>query len=487
MIKFGEWFPDQGALENRGAIIAKNVIPRLDGYSPLSDIAVYSSALTARCQGAFAVRDSSNNVNWFAGDASKLYQIVTGTSWTDVSRVGGYSTSDFLNWKFCIFGNRVIATNYNDLIQNFVMGSSSVFADLYANLKARYCAVVKDFVFYAYTNDTVDGERPQRVRWTALNDPTDITVSPTTQSDFQDLVGDGGEITGLITGVAGADVIIVMRNAMWKGTYTGDSLIFRFDKIEGAKGCFVPGSLCQFAGLFFYLAEDGWYMSDGLSSQSIGAEKINKWFFADFMNSKYYLSSSMIDPINQLMIFSYPDNDSGVIANKLLIYNFFVKRFAYGVNNLEYIFPAYTLATSIDDFGATSIDSLPFSLDSGVYAGGVLRLSAFDSSHRMNFMTGATLEATIDTGEAQVTPGKRSFVTEIWPYIDGGTVTVKVGSRNLPTETVSFTSSISVNGIGFAPCRSDARFHRVRLIVAAGGSWGHAQGINPKISGSSWR
>lgn len=487
MIPFGEWLPDQPDLSNPGSLIAKNVIPRANSYSPLSDIDIYTGAIDTACMGAFAVRDASNTVNWFSGTLAKLWHIQTGTVWDDVSVGGGYSTPADGNWKFCVFGNRVIATNYGDNIQNYTMGSSTDFAALYMDLKAKYCAVVKDFVIYANTHDTVDGDRPQRVRWTAINDPTDITVSPTTQSDFQDLVGEGGEITGIVTGVAGADALIIMRNAIWKMNYTGDALIFRFDKIEGAKGCFVPGTLSQFAGLFFYCAEDGWYMSDGLSSSPIGAEKANKWFFGDFMQTKYFLVSSIIDPVNQIMICSYADNDSGDIANKLFIYNFYVKKFSYGVMDIEYIFPAYTLATSIDDFGSTSIDAIPFSLDSGVYAGGVLRLAAFDTDHKMNFMTGDALEAIIETGEAQITPGKRSFVTEIWPYVDGGTVTVELGTRNKTGDDVTWSSSSSVNNVGFAPFRSDARFHRARITIAAGGLWTHAQGVQPEVSGSSWR
>lgn len=488
MLKFGPWAPDLPALENPGALIAKNLIPLQDSYGPLSDIEPFTNALTARCQGAFAARDSSGNVNIFAGDATELYRLSTGSTWENVSQATTtYATSSVNKWDFCNFGDRVIATNYSDLVQNYIIGTSTDFDDLYADFKAKYCAVVRDFVVYAYTNESGDGEQPQRVWWTGINDPTTVAPSPTTQSDFQDLLGEGGEITGIVTGLAGADAIIIQRNALWKMNYTGDQLIFRFDKIEGAKGCFVPGSISQFGGMFFYLAEDGWYQCDGLSSIPIGAGRINKWFFADFMATKSHLVSSMVDPINQVMICSYPDNDSDAVSNKLIIYNFLWQKFSYGELASEFIFPAYTLASSIDDFGSTSIDAIPFSLDSAVYAGGVLRLSAFDATHMLNYMTGDALEATIDTGEAQVTPGKRSFVTEIWPYIDGGSVSIYIGTRNLPTESVTWAGPYSVNSLGYAPLRSDARYHRVRAVVAAGGAWTHAQGINPKIAGSSWR
>jgi hypothetical protein len=488
MLNFGPFQPDQPDLENGGLLDARNVIPRLNSYSPLSGVTAYTDALNARCQGAAAIRDQTGNTHWFAGTVNKLYHITTGTSWDDVSQATTtYVTSEVNRWNFCQFGPRVIATNYNNDVQNYILASSTDFNDLYVGFKAKYCAVVRDFVVYGFINESGDGEQSQRVWWTGINDPTTITPSAITQSDYQDLVGDGGEITGIVTGLAGADAIIVQRNALTKMNYTGDQLIFRFDKVEGAKGCAYPGSISQYAGMFFYLSEDGWYKSDGISSEPIGATKINKWFFERFLTTSSHLMSSMIDPINQLMLCNFPDTQAGTTANKLLLYNFFVKKFTYGDLASEFIFPAYTLATDIDSFSTTSIDAIPFSLDSAVYAGGLLRVAAFDNTHMMNFLNGDALEATLETGEAQITPGKRSFVTEIWPKIDGGTWTVQLGSRNKPDETLSWTSAIDVNAFGFAPFRSDARYHRVKLVGEAGGSWEHAQGLDPKVGPSSWR
>ena len=75
----------------------------------------------------------------------------------DKSKGGGYNNSTTENardfWSFCQFGNRVIATNFAYNIQSFVEGTSTAFADL-VSLKAKYVAVIRDFVFAGYTNES---------------------------------------------------------------------------------------------------------------------------------------------------------------------------------------------------------------------------------------------------------------------------------------------------------------------------------------------
>ena len=79
-IPVGEWLPDQPDLGNR-ATVAKNVIPWKDSYKSFPALTQTSTnALTGRCQGAFFARDSAANVYNFAGDETKVYQLLDGNS-----------------------------------------------------------------------------------------------------------------------------------------------------------------------------------------------------------------------------------------------------------------------------------------------------------------------------------------------------------------------------------------------------------------------
>jgi len=161
---------------NDGSDVMLNVVPRTaKSYGPMPSMAVYSGALTARCQGAVAELDSAGNVFNFAGDATKLYRLASGSiSWVDVSRLAGgaYACPADALWKFAFMNGRVIATNYIDDVQGFLIDSAANFSQLSAGApKARYCAVIKNFLMLANTTDAVNGPQPQCVWWSALNDP----------------------------------------------------------------------------------------------------------------------------------------------------------------------------------------------------------------------------------------------------------------------------------------------------------------------------
>lgn len=485
MLQFGPWLPDLPELQNPGALVAKNVLPRSASYSPMSGGASYSDALSARCQGGFATKSLSGSVSVFAGDETKLYRSTDGSSWDDVSVGGGYATNADDRWSFAQFGNRVVATNYSNNLQSYVIGASTDFAELTA-IKAKHVAVVRDFVMIGNTYDGTDAEQSQRVRWSAINDPTSWSVSATTQADYQDLVGDGGAVMALIGGASSADVVILQERAVWRGNYVGTPLIFAFDRVENGRGCMASGSVCQHGGRFFYLAEDGFYMSDGVGLVPIGHDAVNKWFLARLNTGYVDRISSLIDPINQMAIWSYPSQSSSGINDELIIYNWAANRWSYGELDAEFIFSSLTSGTDLDSISG-SLESLAFGLDSTVWKGGRLRLAYFNDNHEMGFLTGSALAATIDTTEGQIAQGRRSLVTEVWPKVDGGTTTVQIGTRNLPTDSVTWSSAASVNNVGFAPVRSDARFHRVRINIAAGGSWTHAQGVDVKTTSSGWR
>ena len=127
---------------------------------------------------------------------------------------------------------------------------------------------------------------------------------------------------------------------------------------------------------------------------------------------------------------------------------------------------------------STNIDTLPESLDSDAWKGGKLRFAAFDTAHKLSYFTGTNMAATIDTGEAQLALGRRALAREVWPLVDGGTVTCQVGGRNILTETPTFDAAAAQNSTGFCPVRNESRYQRFRINVAAGGTWNHGQGAD---------
>jgi hypothetical protein len=274
IIEFGEWLPDLPDFMNPGATVAQNVIPAGASYQSFPSQTVFSSALTARCQGAISTKDQDGNTALFAGDATKLYKN-TSSSYNDVSLVGGYNTSTEEAWHFARFGNRVIATNFADNPQTWTLGSSSAFANLTTALKARYVCKVRNFLMFGNTFDGSDGNVPHRVRWSGIGDPTDFTVSASTQSDFNDLDSEFGWVRQVVGGEYG---VVFQERAISRMTYAGSPTIWQFDQVESSKGTQSPYGVVRVGNLIFYPGIDGFYAFNGSESVPIGANKIDKTF-----------------------------------------------------------------------------------------------------------------------------------------------------------------------------------------------------------------
>ena len=480
-LPFGEYLPDLPAFQNPGALEALNVIPAINSYRPFPAFTAISNALTARAQGAIVVVALDRSTMQFTGDATKLYRLISTspTTWSDVSRTvgGAYATATDGGWSFCQFGQYVIACNGVDANQVFNTSGGTNFAALAASSPiARYTAPGREFVFLANL-----ASFQNRVQWSPINNPLGTWgTDATTQADYQDLP-DGGEVTG-ITG--GEYVLAFQKEGIHRFTYQGPPLVWRRDKISNKLGCALPGSLAQYGDRVFFADSTGFYqIGGGQQITPIGNNKVDSTFWADLDRSFDYRVVAAVDPVNKLYIVLYPGaGSSGGTPNKMLVYSWGSDRWARVENALDFIYSGISQSSyTLDGLDAvsSSLDALPFSLDSGVWSGvGRLLLAGFDTTFKSGYFNGAAMAATIDTTEIQPGTPNRSLVRTVRPLVDGGTVTVASVSRNRQPDTPTIGSDMSMTTDGIVPVNKDARYHRFRTKVAAGGTWTHAIGVD---------
>ena len=475
MIKFGEWLPDQADILNPGVTVATNVLPAANGYGSMKSFVEYSNAADNTIKGIFAAKNISGNTKLFAGDVGKLYlHNSTNNNLVDVSNTGGYSLGSDERWRFAQFGDDLIAVGgIGEDIQKFTLSTDSSFSDLSGTPpKADFIAVVRDFVWVANI-DSGSGRQPYRCYWSGFNDATSWT-SGTDQSDFQDLP-DAGAITGL---VGGEYCTILTERAIFRATYTGPPLIWQFDKVVAERGCQFKHSVCNAGNLVFFLASDGFYAFDGQKAIPIGSEKVNQFFLKDFDSNYDNRMSASVDPVNEVAMWSYTSTQSpSGQPDKIIMYNYVLNRWSLAEVEADMLSPMFSSGYTVDDLGnlASTVDGLNTQLDSRLFKGGQYFFGGAKGTKLFTF-TGAILEGTIETSEAPLSVGNKTFVSKIFPYYEGGDVTVSIGTRSTQADTPVFTSAVSPNAAGFCPFRANGRYHRARVVISNG--WEKAVGID---------
>lgn len=486
MIPFAEWLPDQQDLNNPGATVAKNVVPHANGYKPLPSLQVYSDALSARPRGMFVARDADNTVYTYVGDETKLYSLAD-AAWTDVSRTASaYTTAATGYWEFAKWGENLLATNFANEIQKIALGGTN-FADLDGGPpKARHIAVVRNFVVTGNTFDSVDGNVPNRVRWSAADDEESWTVSASTQADYEDLYGAGGWVQRVFGGEYG---VVFQESSVWRMTYVGTPTIFTFDEVLPKHGLLAPGAACQFGDLIFFLSPVGLeVLTNGSTAQSIGANKIDRFLFDDLDSGNLDRLHCAVDTEKRHFYMAYPgvDNTDGR-CNRIVIYDWTIGKWSFAEVESHLIGAAQTPGVTLDGLDSyfASLDDVTPSLDDPVWQGGAPQLIAFNSDFKLAFFSGDPMSAVIETRELNLSPNKRTLLNAVRPLIDGGSTSIQVATRNLQSASESWSATTSVSSTGRATLRRNARYHRVRANIS--GAWTHAQGVEVDGVPTGWR
>lgn len=534
-IMFTEWLPDQPSVT--GALVdAKNVIPSATGYRPFQKAEAYGTGAPETLLTAVSAK-FANQTDLFAATGSALYRF-DGVNFDNVSKSSriitnierasnvvtittstahGYTASetvtvqadintsingDFViastpttttftyaqvgaditsttdtgrvvrdsynsaQWNFAQFGDVLLATDNNSKIQSWTVSASPSFENVSADAPvAQFITTVRDFVVVA----DVGGVK-NKVQWSDINDETNWTSGSTSQSDYQ-IIPDGGNIKGISGGEFG---IIFLEKSIVRMSYIGSPLFFQFDTIARNIGCMTSGSIAQYGALSFFLAEDGFYSTDGNVITPIGTQKVDKYFFEHLQYSDVDSMSAAIDPVNKLVVWNYPKATGG---RELLIYSWQLQRWTRAetdVDHISYSATASITLEALDAFG--TVDTLPASMDSNVWIGGLTTLKGVRGTSIVTF-SGDNATAEIVTPDMEA--GNNSIVTLARPQIDKGSSTVKVASRKELNDDITFSASSTTSSEGRASLRSSGRFHR--LSVTPTGEWTTAIGVDVDI------
>jgi hypothetical protein len=310
------------------------------------------------------------------------------------------------------------------------------------------------FGSYVYTSNAPDGVVCGRigqfamvsqladeytVQWSAIGDITDW---PTPLTDDARSKQAGSETLssefGKITGISGTEFFgyVFQQSAVTKFTYVGGDVVFRIDVIDATVGCVDYNRFARVGNAVYFESEFGYYKIIDNQIIPIGLGKVDDTY----------------KPVNELT-----DDQKNVADN-------------VGMSTI--FFEGHNLAYNYETDQWTSVAAL----DGKVYfplinSAGVIGQITFSgqSVDIQDSLGGADQAAKFITTEANMVTGGRAIAQATRVLSDGGTWTVRVGSRDNISDSISWSASSSVNSrSGMHDFRKEGRFHRAEYSCSDG-------------------
>lgn len=473
IVPFAPFEPDKATYNSNATAVALNVLPVADGWGPMPALVPYAHALASAPKGSITARLSSGTQVTIEGTTTGLYKVENDGSLTDVSGVGSpYNVPDGDEWSFDVFGSRIIATNLTDGPQYYDIGVSTDFAPLAGSPpKARFVKIIGDFVvLWQHPNDRT------ALQWSGINN-SEQWVSGEELSDINTFP-DGEELQAI--SVNGSGATLAFRSGFRTMTFDPASgYVFTFSPLAKGRGCASPLSLVDIGrGDFVYYSDTGFYR--GASATPIGAERVDRWIQTVTNDSTRAQIKGVYDPFRKVVMWRYEDPSGN---GYILGYAWQLDRWFQSDTVVTGLGVFATSAKTLDDLDliSSSIDLLPFSLDSSAYQGGPPSFAGFDADFRLGFFTGLPQQATVETGQTQLVEGSRAFVSEVRPITDAGVSDITIDCAVLDShgDSPTWQGPQTPNSRSYrADFRADGLLHAFRAIIRAGAIWKTLSAVN---------
>jgi hypothetical protein len=405
-----------------------------------------------------------------AGTDSGIFQR-SGKAWNKV-----FETPGGRGWDFALYGDKVIAVNGVSTPLVATRETALNFQPLEGAPAARRVAVVGNFVVLGRLVGN-----PAAIQWSGLDDPLSwpepgSNEAQDKQSDFQ-VFPDAGPVMALATGMSGYDGLVFCDGGIFRMQYVGPPFIFQFSAVDKGRGALAAGAVVQAENMVYFLAEDGFFATDGGTVQPIGAEVINAWFRRTADLSRRHETVGVYDPVSGVIVWAFASSSApGGLFDRLLLYHPQLRQFSLAEASLEYLYLNSGLGLTLEDldqFGP--LDGLTFSLDAESLMNRVRLLSGFDGGHRPVIFSGPPQAASLTTEEKG---GQRYFVQGARPLVDGAQASASILYRDFQAGPYRVKPCGRASRLdGRHPVHLSTRYVRVRVDIPAGADWQNAIGV----------
>jgi hypothetical protein len=236
------------------------------------------------------------------------------------------------------------------------------------------------------------------------------------------------------------------------------------------------GSVAQAGTLVFFLSEQGFKVCDRMQVLPIGQEKVDRTFFARYSRSQIDNITAAVDPRTTTVYWAMPGNPGQIWS-----YNWSLEQWGLPVEvPLSRVFDGFTANVSLDALDAlypSGLDTIPYSLDASVFAGGNPLFIVADNAGVLNTLSGTNLAAQFILTPDEPVPGRRVRIRGARAVCDATQGTVTIDTRARAGDPASSVVSGTIRANGRVPLRGNGRHIGVTHSIPEGAVWTYALGM----------
>jgi hypothetical protein len=311
-----------------------------------------------------------------------------------------------------------------------------------------------DAIYAVYTQAA-----PYRVQWSAIGDPTNWPVPLTAnavafQSGFQDLEVDLGPVKF----IAGYPLygVIFQEFGITRANYVGGNVVFSFAVFSRNRGIVARNAGVVVGGLVYFLAQDGFFVTDGNGVQPIGTDSANdvgidQWVADNLNQQALEAIRCAYDSTTRCVYFSIPTG-TNTMPDTLLTYNPIAARWTKSAIPAQLI---WTDSNESETLGVSLfIQPQP---------------DAFPNEWQYSTLTGPTLTGYLETCDVMDADGNLRFTTGVRPNVAcTDTPQVMVGVRNSLQDAVNYSTQVPPDSFSrIAPALLEGLYTRVNISSSA--------------------
>lgn len=474
---FGPFEPDAGELEPGVCMVADGVLPQRAGYGPAAALNVSSgaAALAANPRGVISVVLNDGTWKVFAFTGTDVYELQSDYTWTDLGTTISVTAGDDVSAIH--FGDYLLFTNTTDGLVSYNVETPAGFTSVSAAGAPRFVFTCANMVFGLDCLDNV-GDRDNRlIRNSDFNSFTNWTTGA---ADYQPLEDGGALIAGFDLKDGAALILQERAIRLLQFGNAGGGALYALRKVADGLGSVGAKSCVGYDGAVYWLATDGFRkFSLGGGIQTIGAGKVDDWFFNAVDQSALSGVQGEVDPYTKMIWWRYKAQGaaSDTVYDQMIGYSWQWDRWVTNSVSTTYLAniatPGVTL-DSMDSYGV--LDDIDIPLDSRAFQGGQPLFGALNSALKFGTFSGSNQEAVLTTSTA-ISP-TTALIAWATPVDDASSGTLELGVKDEPADSIVWKTGAAKVSSGRAPLRGRGKLLAFRRTVSAGANWTYARGVD---------